>query len=90
MTRESDGSFLTRDFGDLEAMKKVFQQCGTDNCSIHKELRKQPSFVGLIGPLEEGPNIIRYESPEVFEVLTREWVAAVPVTRRRKKTGYMP
>ena len=39
------------------------------------DLRGQPVFRGLIGPMPEGKNVIRYESPEVFETLTKEWSA---------------
>lgn len=35
--------------------------------------------------MKEGASIIRYESPEVFEKLTQEWFAAVPVKSRRMK-----
>ena len=35
-----------------------------------------PVFRGLIGPMPEGKTVIRYESPEVFESLTKEWSSA--------------
>jgi hypothetical protein len=36
--------------------------------------------------MSEGKNVVRYESPDVFESLTKEWVAqpAERKTRRRK------
>ena len=36
-------------------------------------LRGMPVFRGLIGPMPEGKDVVRYESPEVFETLTKEW-----------------
>jgi len=45
-----------------------------------------PIFRGLIGPIPEGKNIIRYESPDVFEDLTKQWSAAPLPKRRRNRT----
>ena len=42
-------------------------------------------FRGLIGPMPEGKNIVRYETPEVFETLTKEWGNAKPRRRTRRK-----
>ena len=54
-----------------------------DDCSTDLELRGLPVFRGLIGPMPEGTNIIRYESPEVFETLTKEW-GSVKLPRRSR------
>ena len=81
VTREADGRLHTQDFSDVEEIFAFHTQTGTDDCSVHKSLRGLPVFKGLIGPLAEGANIIRYETPEVFETLTKEWVTAVPVRR---------
>jgi hypothetical protein len=59
-------------------------QIGTDDCSTDLALRGLPIFRGLIGPMPEGKNIVRYESPEVFETLTKEWSNAKPRRRRRR------
>ena len=45
-----------------------------------------PIFKGLIGPIPEGKNVVRYESPDVFEIMTKEWAANKPRRRRRAKT----
>ena len=42
-------------------------------------------FRGLIGPMPEGKNIVRYESPEVFETLTKEWSTAKSTRRSRRR-----
>ena len=49
-------------------------------------------FRGLIGPMSEGKNVVRYESPDVFEALTKEWIAQPPErrTRRRRKLEAKP
>ena len=45
--------------------------------------RTQAFFRGLIGPMTESKHVVRYETPEVFETLTKEWGDAK--TKRRKK-----
>ena len=58
-------------------------QVGIDDCSTDLELGGLPVFRGLIGPMPEGTNVIRYESPDVFETLTKEWSAAKSGRRTR-------
>jgi hypothetical protein len=41
----------------------------------------------LVGPMPEGRNIIRYETPEVFEALTKEWALPRTPRRRSRKTA---
>ena len=45
-----------------------------------------PVFRGLIGPMPEGKGVVRYESPEVFETLTKEWTSASTTRSRRRRT----
>jgi hypothetical protein len=87
VTRGRDGSLLIRDFPDTEPLNQSHIQVGTDDCSTDLELRGMPIFRGLIGPMPEGKNIVRYESPEVFETLTKEWGTAKPRRRRRRGTS---
>jgi hypothetical protein len=54
-----------------------------DDCSTDLELRGLPVFRGLIGPMPEGNSVIRYESPEVFETLTKKWGVSKPSRRAR-------
>ena len=56
-----------------------------DDCSTDLELRGAPVFRSLVGPMPEGANIIRYETPEVFELLTKEWAIPSPPKRRSRK-----
>jgi hypothetical protein len=47
-------------------------------------------FRGLIGPMSEGENVIRYETPEVFETLTKEWSLAKTPRRKRSRARTAP
>ncbi len=87
VTRGADGQIRIRDYDTAEALLKRHSQVGVDDCSTDLALRGLPVFRGLIGPMPEGKDVIRYESPEVFETLTKEWSAHRPSRRRsRSKT----
>ncbi|MCR4411474.1 MAG: hypothetical protein NUV77_03500 [Thermoguttaceae bacterium] len=75
VTRGADGQIRIRDYDSQEDLLKRHIQIGVDDCSTNLALRGLPVFRGLIGPIPEGANIVRYESPEVFETLTKEWSA---------------
>jgi hypothetical protein len=62
-------------------------QIGIDDCSTDLELRGMPVFRGLIGPIPEGKEVVRYESPEVFESLTKEWDTANTKRKSRRRSG---
>lgn len=87
VTRATDGTIRTRDYDSAETLLKTHTQIGIDDCSTDLALRGLPVFRGLIGPMPEGREVIRYESPEVFETLTKEWTSTRPErrTRRRRK-----
>ena len=85
VTRGADGDLRIRDFEKPDALLKMHTQVGIDDCSTDLGLRGLPVFRGLIGPMPEGKNIIRYESPEVFESLTKEWGVAKSARRSRSK-----
>lgn len=84
VTRGADGNLHIRDYSKQELLLKAHTQTGVDDCSTDLGLRGLPVLRGLIGPMPEGKNIIRYESPEVFEALTKEWGASK--SSRRAKT----
>ncbi len=75
VTRGADGQIRIRDYDSQEDLLQRHIQIGVDDCSTNLALRGLPVFRGLIGPIPEGANIVRYESPEVFETLTKEWSA---------------
>jgi hypothetical protein len=83
VTRGTDGKLHIRDYTKRESLLRSHTQIGVDDCSTDLELRGLPVLRGLIGPMPEGKNVIRYESPEVFETLTKEWSAS-KTTRRSK------
>ena len=87
VTRGADGQIRIRDYDSAEALLKRHSQIGVNDCSTNLALRGLPVFRGLVGPIPEGKDVIRYESPEVFETLTKEWSAHRPSRRRsRSKT----
>ncbi len=86
VTRGADGQIRIRDYDNQEALLKRHTQIGVDDCSTDLGLRGLPVFRGLVGPMPEGKNIIRYESPEVFETLTKDWSSAKASRRRRSRT----
>jgi hypothetical protein len=84
VTRGADGEIRIRDYDTQEALQKRHSQVGVDDCSTDLTLRGLPVFRGLIGPMPEGKNVIRYESPEVFETLTKDWGTHRQVRRRSR------
>ena len=85
VTRAADGSLKIRDFHSAEMIFRTHSQAGVDDSSTDLDLRGMPIFKGLIGPIPEGKNIARYESHDVFEVMTKEWANAK--VRRRRRLG---
>ncbi len=86
VTRGADGELVIHDFDSSEDLLKIHLQVGIDDCSTDLDLRGAPVFRELIGPMPEGRTIVRYETPDVFEALTKEWAAPKPPRRRRRKT----
>jgi hypothetical protein len=84
VTRAADGELVIHDFDSPEALRACHVQIGIDDCSTDLDLRGAPVFRELIGPMPEGRTIVRYETPAVFEVLTREWAMPKPPRRRRR------
>jgi len=85
VTRASDGSLRTKDFENFDEISDLHDQIGIDDCSTDLSLRGLPLFRGLVGPLPESKSVVRYESPEVFEALTKEWSQAKTKRRRRRR-----
>lgn len=80
----SDGELQMRDYPAIDPLVEHYVQIGVDDCSTDLELRGLPVFRGLIGPMAEGKTIVRYETPEVFESLTKEWGANTTKPRRTR------
>lgn len=90
ITRATDGSVRTRDFDSCEALHQIYEQVGSDDCSTDLSLRGMPVFRGLVGPIPDGKQVARYESPEVFESITKEWSRVKSRRRRRTQPADMP
>jgi hypothetical protein len=84
VSRGSDGSLRTRDFAAFAELLEGWEQIGIDDCSTDLDLRGSPVFRGLVGPIPDGKAVARYETPEVFEILTKEW-ANTRIKRRRRR-----
>lgn len=87
VTRGADGELRTRDFDEPETIKSMHTQIGVDDCSTDLGLRGMPVFRGLIGPIPEGKEVVRYESPDVFEALTKEWDMATTKRKSRRRSS---
>ena len=87
VTRASDGTLRTKDFESFDPISDLHDQVGIDDCSTDLTLRGMPIFKGLVGPMSESKTVVRYESPDVFEALTKEWSKQKVRRRRRRKAG---
>jgi hypothetical protein len=85
VTRAADGTLRIRDYPNTEPLLEIHTQIGIDDCSTDLSLRGLPVFRGLIGPMPEGRTVVRYESPDVFETLTKEWSIAKSPRRARRR-----
>ena len=86
VTRGTDGTLRIRDYPNADQLLQTHTQVGIDDCSTDLALRGLPVFRGLIGPMPEGKTVIRYETPEVFESLTKEWSSAKSNRKPRRRT----
>ncbi|MGL4942105.1 MAG: hypothetical protein ACRC46_02810 [Thermoguttaceae bacterium] len=83
-SRGADGEIRIRDYLTEAELLRRHIQVGVDDCSTNLSLRGYPVFRGLVGPMADGQGVVRYESPDVFEVLTKEWATPKKRTRTRK------
>ena len=87
VTRGQNGELRTHDYKHQEAVLKMHTQIGIDDCSTDLSLRGMPVFRGLVGPMPEAKGIVRYEAPEVFESLTKEWSVAPTGRKSRRRSA---
>ena len=85
VTRAADGKLRIKEYQKHTSIQRLHTQIGVDDCSTDLELRGMPVYRGLIGPMPDGKNIVRYESPDVFESLTKDWSVAQPTRRKRSR-----
>jgi hypothetical protein len=86
VTRGANGELRVKQYASADSLVKLHTQIGVDDCSTNLSLRGLPVFRGLIGPMTDENNIVRYESPEVFEALTKEWTAQGPHKKTRRRS----
>ena len=89
VTRGVNGEIRVKEYEKQEPLMKLHTQIGIDDCSTDLKLRGLPVFRGLIGPMPDGKGMVRYESPEVFESLTKEWSVAKIARRSRSAVPHV-
>jgi hypothetical protein len=90
VTRGANGQLRIKDYVNKETLMRTHTQVGIDDCNTDLDLRGMPVFRGLIGPMSEGKTIVRYESPDVFESLTKDWSLAPTQRKKRRTRGSAP
>ena len=85
VTRGPEGEYRIRDYVSEEEICHRHVQAGVSDYSIDVSVRGRPVFKGLIGPMAEAGGVLRYESPEVFEQMTKEWSDSKRRHRRKKR-----
>lgn len=85
VTQGLDGQLRIKDYDTKEDLLRLHTQIGVDDCSTDLDLRGMPVFRGLIGPMAEDKTVVRYETPDVFEALTKEWTAQPAEKKRRRR-----
>lgn len=84
VTREKDGQITHADYADVKSLIAQYEQTGIEEDSYTIRLHGEPVLKGLIGPMSEGKTIVRYETPEVFAIMTEEW------SRQRRNSKQAP
>src|SRR4029078_7111591 len=91
VTRGTNGELRTKDYEKHDTVLKMHTQIGIDDCSTDLACGGMRVLRGLIGRMPEGKGVVRYETPEVFEALTKEWsTVSTSRSRRRGKTNGQP
>jgi hypothetical protein len=85
VTRGPEGEYRIRDYVSEEEIRRWHIQDGVNDFSLDVALRGRPIFKGLVGPMPEAGGVLRYESPEVFEQMTKEWCEHKRRYRKKKK-----
>lgn len=71
--RSPENDLRMKDYLSLKALLGDYSKVGIDDSSTDLTLRGEPVLRGLVGPMAEDGNVVRYETPEVFESLTKKW-----------------
>jgi len=74
-----------RDYPSTEPLLEMHSQVGVDDCSDRPGSSRAAGLSRLNWPeCPRGRTSFRYESPDVFETLTKEWSSAKNPRRRRR------
>jgi hypothetical protein len=87
VTRGPEGEYRIRDYTSEDEIRRWHIQTGICDYNLDMSLRGHPIFKGLIGPISETSGVLRYESPEVFEQMAKEWGELKRRQRRKKKSA---
>ena len=71
--RSPDNELRMKDYLSRKALLRDYSKIGIDDCSTDLTLRGEPVLRGLVGPMSEDDNVVRYETPDIFETLTKQW-----------------
>ena len=85
--RSPDNSLRMKDYLSRKALLADYPQVGIDDASTDLTLRGEPVLRGLVGPIPEDNNVVRYETPEVFESLTKKWFHEETPRRRPSRAA---
>jgi hypothetical protein len=85
VTKGIDGEYRIHDFAKESELIRRYSKVGIDDFSLNPHVRGLPVLKGLVGPFPDTGNVLRYESPEVFEHFTKEWSEQKRKCRSRKK-----
>jgi hypothetical protein len=83
------GKFEQEDFTTCQPLADRFEQIGVEEDSYTLRLHGQPVYKGLIGPISDGPAVVRYETPDAYAAMTEIW-AKTRRPRRRRPTDTNP
>ncbi len=86
VTMSKAGKFVEQDFQAPSEIATQFEQIGVEEDSYTLRLHGEPVFRGLVGPISDGPAVVRYETPDAYASLTEVWAK----TRRPRRRRQMP
>lgn len=72
------------DYPDIKRLLDSYEQVGVEEDSYTIRLHGEPVLKGLIGPMSEGKDMVRYETPQVFVVMTEQWAKERKNGRKRR------
>lgn len=85
--RSPNNDLRMKDYLSQKALLKDYSKIGIDDCSTDLTLRGEPLLRGLVGPMSEDDNVVRYETPEIFESLTKQWFHEEKPKRRPSRAA---